>query len=101
MDEILKEVTGQTLGLKFITEEEYAAIMSQVKDACDIVVSFDIHPTSFEIETEPTTENNGLIGKLFGDNVKGSNVALVAITGLTVLIVGFLIAYLVLLRKKK
>ena len=55
----------------------------------------------FEIETEPTTENNGLIGKLFGDNVKGSNVALVAITGLTVLIVGFLIAYLVLLRKKK
>lgn len=55
----------------------------------------------YEIETEPTTENNGLIGKLFGDDVKGSNVVLVAVTGLTVLIVGFLIAYLVLLRKKK
>lgn len=51
----------------------------------------------FEIETEPATENNGF----FGDNVNGSDVALVAITGLSVLIVGFLIAYLVLLRKKK
>ena len=55
----------------------------------------------FEIETEPTTEDKGLLGELFGDNVKGSNVALVAVTGLTILIVGFLIAYLVLLRKKK
>ena len=55
----------------------------------------------YEIETEPTTENNDILGKLFGDDVKGSNVVLVAVTGLTVLIVGFLIAYLVLLRKKK
>ena len=36
---------------RFITEEEYAAIMSQVKDACDIVVSKGIYPTAFEIET--------------------------------------------------
>lgn len=36
---------------RFMTEEEYAAIMSQVKDACDIVVSKGIYPTAFEIET--------------------------------------------------
>lgn len=34
-----------------ITEEEYADAMSQVKNACDIVMSKDIFPTSFEIET--------------------------------------------------
>ncbi len=34
-----------------ITEEEYADAMSQVKKACDIVMSKDIYPTSFEVET--------------------------------------------------
>ena len=34
-----------------ITEEEYADCMSQVKSACDIVVSRGIHPTAFELET--------------------------------------------------
>lgn len=34
-----------------ITEEEYAESMSQVKHACDIVVSKGIYPTVFEIET--------------------------------------------------
>lgn len=36
---------------RMITEEEYAAIMSQVKEACDIVVSKGIQPTVFEVET--------------------------------------------------
>ena len=35
----------------YITEEEYASCMSQVKDACDIVASKGIFPTSFELET--------------------------------------------------
>jgi len=34
-----------------ITEDEYADAMSQVKTACDIVVSKGIYPTAFEIET--------------------------------------------------
>ena len=34
-----------------ITEEEYANAMSQVKTACDIVVSRGILPTAFELET--------------------------------------------------
>ena len=34
-----------------ITEEEYAEMMSQVKCACDIVVSKGVYPTAFEIET--------------------------------------------------
>ena len=34
-----------------ITEEEYAYHLSQVKDACDIVISEGIQPTVFEIET--------------------------------------------------
>lgn len=34
-----------------ITEEEYADCMSQVKNACDIVVSRGIYPTAFELET--------------------------------------------------
>lgn len=51
----------------------------------------------FEIETEPSTEKQSI----FGDNVSGSNIALVAVVGLTILIVGFLVAYLLLLRKKK
>ena len=34
-----------------ITEDEYADCMSQVKNACDIVVSKGIYPTAFEIET--------------------------------------------------
>ncbi len=34
-----------------ITEEEYAQAMSQVKKACDIVMSRGICPTAFEIET--------------------------------------------------
>ncbi len=34
-----------------ITEEEYAESMSQVKNACDIVVSRGIYPTAFELET--------------------------------------------------
>ncbi len=36
---------------RMITEEEYAMIMSQVKEACDIVVSKGIQPTVFEVET--------------------------------------------------
>ena len=72
-----------------------------VVDQPDVPTTEPDYNGYYEIETEPTTENNGLIGKLFGDDVKGSNVVLVAVTGLTVLIVGFLIAYLVILRKKK
>lgn len=34
-----------------ITEDEYADCMSQVKNACDIVVSKGVYPTAFEIET--------------------------------------------------
>lgn len=34
-----------------ITEEEYAECMSQVKEACDIVIAKGIQPTVFEIET--------------------------------------------------
>jgi len=34
-----------------ITEEEYALYMSQVKNACDIVISKGIQPTVFEVET--------------------------------------------------
>ncbi len=50
----------------------------------------------YEIETEPTTE-----GKQFlGATIEGSNVVLVAVTGLTVLIVGFLLSYLLLLRRR-
>ena len=36
---------------RHITEDEYADCMSQVKNACDIVVSKGIYPTAFEIET--------------------------------------------------
>lgn len=36
---------------RLITEEEYALYMSQVKNACDIVVAKGIQPTVFEIET--------------------------------------------------
>lgn len=36
---------------RYITEEEYAENMSQVKSACDIVASRGIYPTAFEIET--------------------------------------------------
>jgi len=36
---------------RLITEEEYACYMSQVKNACDIVISKGIQPTVFEIET--------------------------------------------------
>uniref|UniRef100_UPI0040572168 bifunctional folylpolyglutamate synthase/dihydrofolate synthase n=1 Tax=Agathobacter sp. TaxID=2021311 RepID=UPI0040572168 len=36
---------------QMITEHEYAAVMSQVKKACDIVVSKGIRPTVFEVET--------------------------------------------------
>lgn len=36
---------------RMITEHEYADIMSQVKKACDIVVSKGIQPTVFEVET--------------------------------------------------
>ena len=34
-----------------MTKDEYAKIMSQVKEACDIVVSKGIQPTVFEVET--------------------------------------------------
>lgn len=34
-----------------ITKDEYAYCMSQVKNACDIVVSYGIQPTAFELET--------------------------------------------------
>lgn len=34
-----------------ITKQEYAMMMSQVKEACDIVVSKGIQPTVFEVET--------------------------------------------------
>ena len=51
----------------------------------------------FEIETEPSTEQNDvLVG-----NVIGSDIAFVAIIALVVLMVGVIIAYIVLLRKKK
>ena len=36
---------------RHITEEEYANYLSQVKDACDIVVKKGIQPTVFEVET--------------------------------------------------
>lgn len=119
---VTKEPTDTTLGIKERTckvcKEKETQMISPTGDIQDEPSTDEIttdapvveptDPTTepdyngyFEIETEPTTEDNGLVGKLFGDDVKGSNVALVAITGLTVLIVGFLIAYLVLLRKKK
>ena len=51
----------------------------------------------FEIETEPSTEqNDGL-----GGNVIGSDIAFIAVIALAVLMLGVVIAYLVLLRKKK
>lgn len=51
----------------------------------------------FEIETEPSTEqNDGL-----GGNVIGSDIAFIVVIALAVLMVGVVIAYLVLLRKKK
>lgn len=120
---VTKEPTDTTLGIKERTckacKEKETQMISPTGDVQDEPTSDEMptdepvidEPTApttepdynnyYEIETEPTTENNGLLGKLFGDNIKGSNVALVAVTGLTVLIVGFLIAYLVLLRKKK
>ncbi len=120
---VTKEPTDTTLGIKERTckvcKEKETQMISPTGDIQDEPTSDEIPtdepvtdqppaPTTehdynnyYEIETEPTTDNNGLLGKLFGDNIKGSNVALVAVTGLTVLIVGFLIAYLVLLRKKK
>lgn len=36
---------------RLITEEEFADAMSQVKKACDIVISKGIYPTAFELET--------------------------------------------------
>lgn len=120
---VTKEPTDTTLGIKERTckvcKEKETQMISPTGDIQDEPTSDEIptgepvidEPTApttepdynnyYEIETEPTTENNGILDKLFGDNVKGSNVVLVAVTGLTVLIVGFLIAYLVLLRKKK
>ncbi len=121
---VTKEPTDTTLGIKERScktcKEKETQMISPTGDIQDEPTS-DENPTEepvtdqpivppttepdyndyYEIETEPTTENNGILGKLFGDNVQGSSVALVAVTGLTVLIVGFLIAYLVLLRKKK
>lgn len=51
----------------------------------------------FEIETEPSTEKKDALGGI----TIGSDIAFIAVVALAVLMLGVIIAYLVLLRKKK
>ena len=51
----------------------------------------------FEIETEPSTEKKDALGGI----TIGSDIAFIVVVALAVLMLGVIIAYLVLLRKKK
>lgn len=115
--EVTKEPTAETMGIRErvckVCGDKETQMVAPTGDIVDEPTSDEVptEPTTeqpvettepgtngyFEIETEPSTEKNSL----FGENVNGSDIAFVAVIALAVLVVGVLIAYLILLRKKK
>lgn len=115
--EVTKEPTAETMGIRErvcnTCGDKEAQMVAPTGDIIDEPTSEDEstepsteQPTDpvtepstnnfFEIETEPTTEPNGM----FGGNLIGSDIAFIVVIALAVLMVGIIIAYLVLLRKK-
>ncbi len=114
--EVTKEPTAETMGIR-----ERVCKTCGDKEAQMVAPTGDDEPTSedestepsteqpkdpvtepstnnfYEIETEPTTEPDNI----FGDKLIGSDIAFITIIVLAVIMVGVIIAYLILLRKKK